>query len=258
MIHKMLLEIEKIYIESPNYDLDGAFAYFNKFKEEDKVEIINFYLNNFDSRYDRYEEGNNFSLSMLKVFTQYEHYNEIINNYIEDPKFNVFKIYQTPILGTIKFNTKKMFFKNIKTAISEKIFLNNLHLDFTSSEKTEILKIMKQSGLNFTHLSDKKIIIEKIGYFDRYLDFDFNRTTEEEILFFEQNILNLPKEKVIKKFVKNFFKYKTKKFNYKYFLSFISKNIDLYPLIKQEISFYQNDYSKIIEMIDTRLMLENF
>lgn len=255
MIHKILLEIEKIYIENTNYDLDGAFAYFNKFKEEDKVKIINFYLNSFNARYD---EGNNFSLSILKVFTQYEYYNSIINAYIEDPKFNVFKIYQRPILGTIKFNTKKMFFKHIKTAISEKFFLNNLHLDFTSIEKTEILKIMKQSGLNFSNISDKKIIIEKIGYFDRYLDFDFNRTTEEEILFFEQNISNLPKKQIVKKFVKNFFKNKTKNFNYDYFLSFINKNIDLYPLIKEEISFYKNDYSQIIELVDTRLMLENF
>lgn len=279
-----LVEIQNIYLENKkrvdiylvSYEkeaCDIAFNYFLTFNKEEKKELIFTFFNYFNKDQNNGNNEGFISIFMIEIFRQYECFNFLLNEYIEEKilNFNGFK-YERIFFQNMVFKNNAIFLKvfNLikKEIIVSDIFKNNQHLIFSEREKQYIIEqITTFEDLEINDFENMKLVINTIGLVPNVFLININTNTkEEELNFFKENIFKFNNEESIQLIYKCFF-YKKKSyymesnnnFNFDFFLNFLKENKDIIEPLKNYIKSKNSKQSEIlIEKAEGLLTLENF
>ncbi len=205
-----LKDLTELYYN--NYDAKDAISYFNTKNSVERKEIINTFFRIYDSNLSFvrtsscYEFYNKICPAALKnIFISDSLYQNYISEYINNPNFIKFKNLVDDFFSNVIITHKIDFLKLFSISPSKKLLLNNLDFEFNEEEKNEIKKII-DSKLKIKELEYRKIIINKIGFYNTYLYFEFNESSkEEEFEFFFENINKFDDKQLLKIVFHNFF-----------------------------------------------------
>lgn len=296
MSKEKLLELETIYLNNKlNKDIylffeekvaiDKTIDHFNTFNEDEKKNVFLEYLIYNDKSKMKYEPNfkilNTNPYFLFDVFKHYKHFNKLLNNYLSQNQFefNPFSDNKSLkfVLENIHCLNKKIFFKLIKTKISNDFLINNLHFNFNSQEKESLIQIISNNifysefGLKVKvklNVELKKMLVNKVGFFDHILYTQFNNnSTKEELYFFMEHVFKLSNEEIVSKIFENFFYtsyyYSDEYIKYDYLLLLLKEKPELYDLILEyaedkKINLNKKFYKEIKEALDNLLTLQNF
>lgn len=201
-----LKDLTELYYN--NYDAKDAISYFNTKNSVERKEIINTFFRIYDSNlsFVRTSSCNKICPAALKnIFISDSLYQNYISEYINNPNFIKFKNLVDDFFSNVIITHKIDFLKLFSISPSKKLLLNNLDFEFNEEEKNEIKKII-DSKLEIKELEYRKIIINKIGFYNTYLYFEFNESSkEEEFEFFFENINKFDDKQILTIVFHNFF-----------------------------------------------------
>lgn len=269
MSQQLFKEMKNIY-SNYNQSFDYVIEFFYNLNREEKNSLMNTFIeeiynltikNKTNILTHRYSY-----LKFKKVFENDENFGKIYQS-SKNNEFKDFECVAYYLFRLNNFKNKEAFIKIFRyhSNYSESLLIDNINLNFSDSEKTEILEVLNKNDIFIQSLENRKIILDKIGLFKNYLKFKFKEESSlEELLFFMKHIKNEPLEKRVKIVYKNFFLITIKKnihkhFHNQFFLKFLEENMDMIEDLKEYIKKRKNEEGLLIlEKFEIIKNLENF